>query len=93
MGGTSPSTPQDAGSQLQQLFMQQQGQSPGNPGGYQQQPIAPIAAPQYGGPIQPTPEQAAAATMARMQARTPMAAPAGAPKRADRQRTGRSGIN
>lgn len=82
MGGNSPSTPQGAGSQLQQLFMQNQ--TPGqNPGGYQQQPIAPIAAPQYGGPIQPTPEQAAAATQARMLARMPpvMAAPAAAPKR------------
>ena len=76
MGGQSSSTPQNAGSQLQQLFMQGM-QTPG--GGYQQQPIAPIAAPQYGGALEPSPEQAAAATRARILARTPMAAPKGAP--------------
>lgn len=82
MGGNSTSTPQGAGSQLQQMFMQQ-GQAPSYSGGYQQQPIAPIAAPQYPAPLTPTPEQAAASTVARMQARTPpaMAAPVTAPKR------------
>lgn len=78
MGGQSSSTPQSADSQLQQLFMQSQ---PGSVGGYQQpNQIAPISAPQYPAPLTPTPEQAAAATQARMQARTPMAAPSGAPK-------------
>lgn len=77
MGGQSSSTPQNAGSQLQQLFMQGM-QAPG--GGYQQpNQVAPIAAPQYGGALTPSPEQAAAATRARILARTPMAAPKGAP--------------
>lgn len=88
MGGNSASTPQNAGSQLQQLFMQGM-QSPG--GGYQQpNQVAPIAAPQYGGALTPSPEQAAAATRARILARTPMAAPVAAP-RAPKQITGRGG--
>lgn len=83
MGGNSASTPE-----LAQIF--------GGSTGYQQpNQVAPIAQPQLQTPILPTPEQAAAATQARMQARTPMAAPAAAPKRpaAVHQRTGRSGIN
>lgn len=77
MGGNSPSTPGQASAPMLNGL---QGRFLGNTG-YQQTPVPPIAAPQYGGPILPTPEQAAAATVARMQARTPMAAPAGAPMR------------
>ena len=75
MGGISPSTPMGNGSQLAQQF----GQSTG----YQQpNQVAPIGQPQIQTPILPTPEQAAAATQARMQARTPvMAAPVTAPKK------------
>lgn len=51
--------------------------------GYQQpNQVAPIAQPQAQTPLLPTPQQAAMATQARMQARSPMmAAPAGAPKK------------
>lgn len=57
--------------------------------GYQQpNQVAPIAQPQAATPLLPTPEQAAAATQARMQARSPvMAAPAAAPKKPGRQWT------
>lgn len=49
--------------------------------GYQQpNQVAPIAQPQAQTPILPTPQQAAAATQARMQARTPMSAPKAAPR-------------
>lgn len=74
MGGQTGSTLQGNNSQLSQLF--------GN--GYQQtNQVAPITQPQAQTQLLPTPEQAAAATQARMLARTPtMAAPSGAPKRA-----------
>lgn len=73
MGGQSGSTLQGNNSQLSQLFAQNQG--------YQQpNQVAPIAAPLAQTPILPTPEQAAAATRARMLARSPMAAPVAAPK-------------
>lgn len=69
MGGNSQSTPQGMG----QLFG-------ANPGYQQPNQVAPITQPQLQTPILPTPEQAAAATRARMLARSPMAAPAAAPK-------------
>jgi hypothetical protein len=50
--------------------------------GYQQTPIAPVTAPAYPTAAM-TPQQAAAATMARMQARTPVAAHVAAPKPTD----------
>lgn len=75
MGGNSDSTPQNIGSQLSSLFMNNTGYQPMQ--GQAQLPT--ITAPQYGPALNPSPEQAAAATMARMQARTPMAAPVGAP--------------
>lgn len=72
MGGNSVSTPQ-----LSQMF--------GGSMGYQQpNQVTPIAQPTVQTPILPTPEQAAAATRARMLARTPMAAPAAAPQRVAR---------
>lgn len=81
MGGNSSSTPQDMGSQLSSLFM--------NNGGYQggqgQTQLPTIQAPQYGPMLNPSPQQAAAATMARMRARTPMAAPVAAPTMAKPQ--------
>lgn len=40
-----------------------------------------IGAPQYGGSLMPSPEQAAAATRARMLARNPIMAPAAQPQR------------
>ncbi len=75
MGGISDSTPQNIGSQLSSLFMGNTGYQPMQ--GQAQLPT--IQAPQYGPVLNPTPQQAAAATMARMQARTPMAAPVSAP--------------
>ena len=72
MGGNSTSTPQL--NQLGQLFG-------GNTGYQQPNQVAPIAQPQLQTPILPTPEDAAAATRARMLARNPMAAPATAPQR------------
>mgnify|MGYP001608882147 FL=1 len=81
MGGSTSSTPMGNGSQLAQQF----GQSTG----YQQpNAVAPIGQPQIQTPILPTPEQAAAATRARMQARTPMAAPVTAPVRQNQQYLG-----
>lgn len=71
MGGNSASTPQL--NQLGQLFG-------GNTGYQQPNQVAPIAQPQMQTPIMPTPDQAAAATRARMLARNPMAAPAAAPR-------------
>lgn len=71
MGGNSASSTQGLG----QLFAQ-------NTGYQQPNQVAPIAQPSLQTPILPTPEQAAAATQARMQARTPpMAAPVTAPKK------------
>jgi hypothetical protein len=70
MGGNSQSTPQGMG----QLFGQ-------NPGYQQPNQVAPITQPQLQTPILPTPEQAAAATRARMLARSPMAAPVAAPQK------------
>lgn len=70
MGGNSASTTQGLG----QLFGQ-------NPGYQQPNQVAPIAQPQAQTPILPTPQQAAMATQARMQARNPMAASAAAPKK------------
>ncbi len=69
MGGNSAGTTQGLG----QLFGQ-------NTGYQQPNQVAPIAQPQAQTPLLPTPQQAAAATQARMQARTPMTAPAAAPK-------------
>ncbi len=74
MGGQSTSTPQGNGSQLSQLFSQ-------NTGYQQPNQVAPIAQPQYPAALTPSPEQAAAATQARLTARTPMTAPKGAPLR------------
>jgi hypothetical protein len=72
MGGHSSSTVQPNGSNLSQMFAQ-------NPG-YQQTPLQPrIAAPQYPAALSPSVEQAQAATVARMLARTPVA-PAKAPR-------------
>lgn len=82
MGGNSSSTPQyNMGSQLSSLFMGNTGYQPMQ--GQAQLPA--IQAPQYGPALNPSPEQAAAATRARMLARTPapMAAPAAAPKKAE----------
>lgn len=70
MGGNSASTTQGLG----QLFGQ-------NTGYQQPNQVAPIAQPQPTNPLLPTPEQAAAATRARMAARMPMAAPAAAPRK------------
>lgn len=70
MGGNSAFTTQGLG----QLYA-------GSPGYQQPNQVAPIGQPQLQTPILPTPEQAAAATRARMAARTPMSAPAAAPKR------------
>ncbi len=70
MGGNSASTTQGLG----QLFSQ-------NPGYQQPNQVAPIMQPQLQTPILPTPEQAAAATRARMLARSPMAAPVAAPQK------------
>lgn len=68
MGGNSPSTVQPNGNPLASLF--------GGSQGYQQpNQIAPaIQQPTYGTPAL-TPEQAALATQARMQARTPLTPP------------------
>ena len=76
MGGNSAGTTQGMG----QLFGQ-------NPGYQQPNQVAPIAAPVAPTNILPTPEQAAAATQARMQARTPspMAAPVTAPRQQQQQ--------
>lgn len=74
MGGSTSSTVQPNGSQLSQLFAQ-------NPG-YQQTPLQPkITAPQYPAALSPSVEQAQAATVARMLARTPVAASAAPVKR------------
>ena len=73
MGGQSSSTPEING-QMAQLFGQ-------NPGYQQPNQVAPIAQPSLQTPILPTPEQAAAATRARMLARSPMAAPVAAPQK------------
>ncbi len=73
MGGNSASTTQGLG----QLFGQ-------NPGYQQPNQVAPITQPQLQTPILPTPEQAAAATRARMLARSPMAAPVAAPQKSMR---------
>lgn len=73
MDNQPSSTLQGNGSQLSRLF--------GQNTGYQQMPAAPIAQPQSQLPmVGQTPQQAAAATMARMQARTPMMAPMSAPR-------------
>ena len=75
MGGSTSSTPMGNGSQLAAQFGQ-------NTGYQQPNQVAPITQPTLQTPILPTPQQAAAATQARMQARTPvMAAPAAAPKK------------
>lgn len=81
MGGNSSSTPQNVGSQLSGLFMNNTGYQPMQ----DQAQLPPITAPQYGLALNPSPEQAAAATMARMQARTPMAAPVSAPVKPSRE--------
>lgn len=70
MGGNSASTTQG----LSQLFGQ-------NTGYQQPNAVAPITQPQLQTPILPTPEDAAAATRARMLARAPMAAPVAAPRK------------
>lgn len=66
------------GSMLSQLFASNQpAVAPGAP-----TQVPQIAAPQYGPSLMPSPEQAMAATRARMLARTPaVAAPAATPKR------------
>lgn len=73
MGGNSNSTVQPGANPMASLFA-------GNQGYQQPNQVAPIAQPQMQTPILPTPEQAAAATRARMLARTPMAAPVAAPQ-------------
>lgn len=69
---------QTPGSQISALF----GVNPG----YQQTPLNPaIAAPQYNaGGMMPTPDQAAAATRARIMARNPVVAAPAAPKPQDK---------
>lgn len=78
MGGNAASTPELNG--LASQFA-------GNTGYQQPNQVAPIAQPQLQTPILPTPEQAAQATQARMAVRNPMAAPAGAPRKQQQQRT------
>ena len=82
MGGSTGSTTESIGQLL------------GTGGGYQQpNQVATITQPQAQTQLLPTPEQAAAATQARMLARTPtMAAPATAPtKKPYSQRGGEGG--
>lgn len=83
MGGPVQTQPAN---NLAQLF-----QNLGYQGGYSQTPIAPISAPSAPGQLMPTPEQAAAATRARMLARTPVAAPVAAPKRPTWERSSGEG--
>lgn len=87
MGGSTQSTPQMGASPMGAV-------TPGTNApfhGYMQTPIAPISAPQYPG-LSPSVEQAQAATVARMLARTPaMAAPGAAPKKPVEERHGGSG--
>lgn len=86
---TQPSsTPQNVGSPLSSLFMNNTGYQPVQSG-----QLPTIQAPQYGQALTPSPEQAAAATRARMQARTPMAAPVSAPvvQKQDVRRGGEGG--
>lgn len=67
MGGNSNSTPQYGAAPMGAV-------TPGTNApfqGYMQTPIAPITAPQYPGPLTPSPADAAAATRAAMLARNP----------------------
>lgn len=81
--GMGNSAQMPGGSQLSALF-QNLPQVP-------QTQVPQIAGPQYGPSLMPSPEQAAAATRARMLARTPMAAAPAAAPRVPKQLTGPGG--